>query len=215
MPKRKSVGMFAAFFFMLLQSFALAGCGDEKDVDPVTNLKIDKNGGVTSTIVEAFNREFYTLDGLLEMIEAELASYNDSAEPAITLQGGELTETEEEVLITLYYASCKDYEDFNDVELFFGTVAEAQAAGYDLNVKLIDATGKGNDIGKEELLTMPNSRILIVRQSAQVSQIILPAKVLYFSEGTQLLNSRIVSLPQGGEEQDVTWKGELTYVVIK
>lgn len=214
MPKRKSTGIIAAVLF-LLQTMMLTGCGNEKDLDPVTNLKIDKSGRVTSTIVEDFDREFYTLDDLKDMIEAELASYDDSANPAITLQGGELTESEDKVLITLFYASCKDYEAYNDVELFFGTIAQAQAAGYDFNVKLIDAGGKGEDIGREELLAMPDSWVLIVRQSAQVSQITLPTKVLYFSEGTQLLNRNSVSLPGGTDAQDITWKGELTYIVIK
>ena len=214
MSKRKRAGIFAAVFFMLLQTHVLAGCGSEKDLDPVTNLKIDKNGGVTSTIVEDFDRDFYTLDGLKDMIEAELASYDNSANPAIILQSGELTESEDKVIITIFYASCKDYEAYNDVELFFGTIAQAQAAGYDLNVKMTDVAGKEEDIGKEELLAMQDFRILIVQQSAQVSQIVLPSKVLYFSEGAQLLNSTVVSLPQGEDAQDITWKGELTYIVI-
>ncbi len=62
---------------------------------------------------------------------------------------------------------------------------------------------------------MKNVHILIIRQSAQVSQVVLPEKILYMSEGVQLAGSRTATMPGPGEDADITWTGELTYILTK
>lgn len=196
--------------------FCLTGCGEEEADEQVTNLQIGKNGIITSNIVEDFGKDFYTIDTLKTMLQEEINDYNASHPEAVTLQTVELSEEEAGgVLVTLQYASCKDYTAFNGVELFYGTPEEAKAAGYSLNVELSDTAGNTVTLGEEGILAIKNAQILIIRQSAQVSKVSLPGKVLYMSGGTVLAGSKVVELPGPDEEGNIEWQGELTYVITK
>lgn len=195
----------------------LAGCGDETETVQVTSLRIGKDGSVTSDIVEDFGKENYTLESLEAMIRDEAERYNAGGSPnAVTLNSIAMSEAEEgKVWVTMQYASGADYMDFNGVELFYGTPAEAEAAGFKLNVELIGASDAGSRIGREEMFDMKTAHILIIRQSAQVSQVVLPEKILYMSEGTQLAGNKTATLPGPDEDADITWTGELTYILTK
>lgn len=194
-----------------------SGCGDETETVQVTSLRIGKDGSVTSDIVEDFGEENYALESLEAMIREETERYNAGSSPnAVTLGSIAMSETEEgKVLVTMQYASSADYMEFNGVELFYGTPAEAEAAGFQLNVELIGASDAGSRIGQAQILDMKDAHILIIRQSAQVSQVILPGKILYMSEGTQLAGNRTATLPGPDEDTDITWVGELTYILTK
>lgn len=196
--------------------FCLAGCGEEETGVQVTSLQIGKTGDVTSNIVEDFGKDFYTIDTLKDMLQEEIDDYNASHPGAVTLQTVELSlEETGGILVTLQYASCEDYTDFNDAELFYGTPQEAQAAGYGLNVGFLNADGNEANIGADDILAIKDARILIIRQSAQVSRVSLPGKVLYISGGTVLDGSKVVELPGPEEDGNIYWQGELTYVIIK
>lgn len=194
-----------------------SGCGDETETVQVTSLRIGKDGSVTSDIVEDFGEENYALESLEAMIREETERYNAGSSPnAVTLGSIAMSETEEgKVLVTMQYASSADYMEFNGVELFYGTPAEAEAAGFQMNVELIGASDAGSRIGQAQILDMKDAHILIIRQSAQVSQVILPGKILYMSEGTQLAGNRTATLPGPDEDTDITWVGELTYILTK
>lgn len=216
MQGKRYAGIKAAIFSVLCPLLLLTGCGEGESSAQITNLQIDKNGKVTSNIVEDFGKDFYTVESLEAMMQEEINAYNLSHPDAILLKKAELSGTEEgKILVTMEYASCEDYMDFNGVELFYGTVTEAQAAGFDLNVKLIGASKSTETVGQSDILGMKDARILIIRQSAQVSQVSLPGKVLYMTEGTGLVDSKTISLPGPDNEADIAWKGELTYVILK
>ncbi|MCH5274901.1 MAG: hypothetical protein J1E65_03605 [Lachnospiraceae bacterium] len=196
--------------------FCLAGCGETMETAEVTSLMIEKNGIVTSNIVEDFGKDFYSIDTLKAMMQEEINSYNASHPAAMSLQTVELSEEiEGGVLVRLQYASCADYAEFNDEELFYGTPSEAQAAGYSLNAEFVDTDGNAANIGETEILAIKDAKILIIRQSAQVSKVFLPGKVLYMSTGTVLAGSKVVELPGPEEEGNIMWQGELTYVITK
>lgn len=211
----KKFGILLAVLLALCSFWA--GCGDETETVQVTSLRIGKDGSVTSDIVEDFGKENYTLESLEAMIREEAEHYNAGSSPnAVTLESIAMSETEEgKVLVTMQYASSADYMEFNGVELFYGTPAEAEAAGFQLNVELIGASDAGSRIGQAQILDMKDAHLLIIRQSAQVSQVILPGKILYMSEGTQLAGNRAATLPGPDEDTDITWMGELTYILTK
>ena len=196
--------------------FCLAGCGVEEPDGQMTSLQIGKDGIVTSNIVEDFGKDIYTIDTLRAMLQEEIDDYNISHPEAVSLQAAALSlEESGTVMVTLQYASCEDYTDFNGVELFYGTPEEAQAAGYSLNAEFLDTGGNAVNISAQEILAIKDAKILIIRQSAQVSRVSLPDKVLYMSEGTVLASSRIVELPGPEDKADIEWQGELTYVITK
>ena len=214
---KKRCALAGMFLLWALVLPGLTGCGGEEESEGITNLRISKDGAVTSSIVEDFGKSFYTLDTLQAMVNEEINTHNAEHPNTVSLQGMELSEDTGGVLVTLQYASCADYEDFNGVELFYGTPAEAEAAGYDLNMldgSFSDAEGSEVKLGREEILAIKNAKILVVRQSAQVSRISLPAKVLYVNGGS-ITGGRTVELPGPEETGDIEWQGGLTYVITK
>lgn len=214
--QKKRCTLIGALLICTAWLFCLTGCGEEEVVEQVTSLQIGKNGIITSNIVEDFGKDIYTIDTLKVMLQEEIDDYNLSHPGAVSLQTVELSEEETgSVLVTLQYASCEDYTEFNGVELFYGTPGEAQAAGYSLSVGFLGADGNAANIGVDDILAIKDAKILIIRQSAQVSRISLPANVLYMSEGTILAGSRVVELPGPEEEGNIEWQGELSYVIIK
>lgn len=226
MPAAESGGMERKYMqgkkFVIVMTVILAlcpflsGCGGEVETVQVTSLQIGKDGSVTSDIVEDFGKENYAVESLEAMIREETERYNATGSPeAVQLQNIAMSEEEEgKVLVTMQYASCADYMDFNGVELFYGTPSEAEEAGFKLKEELISASDAGSRIGREQILGM-DAHILIVRQSAQVSQVVLPEKILYMSEGTQLAGNRTATLPGPEEDADITWTGGLTYILTK
>ncbi len=202
MQQKRYAGKLAAVLSVLCSVFFLTGCGEEKNGTQITGLQIGKDGRVTSNIVETFEKEFYTIEGLNAMIQEEITAYNANHPEAILLKTAELY-GEDEVLVTMEYASDEDYMDFNKQELFFGTVAEAEAAGFELDVELVSVSDAAVTITKEDIAGMADSYILIIRENMQV---LLPQKVLYMTAGTELINSKSINVQK---------TDGLTYVIMK
>lgn len=202
-----------AAVFSVLCAFLLAGCGTAKTDTSMTNLQIDKSGRITHTIVETFDKDFYTVDGLEAMIQEEINDYDASFQNGeVLLENVVLSETEaDEIVVTMQYSSGDVYAAFNDVELFFGTVAAARSAGYDLNVMLVDSTDATRTVKLSDLTGTDTNHILITNQSIEIG---LPYKVLYLSEEAQLVDGKTVSI-QSQNEADSLKTDSLVYVITK
>lgn len=180
------MGKKCAVFGMLLLCMALAGCGDgktegkaegetkvetEKSGETAAlSLEIKKDGSVTETIAEDFSSDYYDAEELKNFILSEVAQFNGGPKEEISVDRFE--EKDGFVYVTMTYPSAELYSDYHsgdrsDKLLFFGTVAEAYEAGMDLDVTL-RRVKKEEPLGKEALLGMGESHILIAEEPAQV-----------------------------------------------
>lgn len=204
MRKKRYAGMLAAVFFVLLPAVSTSGCKKAENGQETTGLRIDKNGGVTGCIVESFDKTYYSVEGLEAMIREEIAAYDPSGSGAVTLQSAEVPEEEnDKVIVTIKYASAEDYAKFNETVLFYGTVAQAQAAGYGFDEKMVSVSDGTKTLTGDDLKTMADSPVLITGEALQV---MLPAKAIYVSDGAKLVNSKCVNAVN---------TGGLTYVIMK
>lgn len=137
---------------LMLGAVLFAGCGAPKVPDTVeqTSLIIDKEGSVVSHMVDVFDKAHYDVNELREMAGQEVAAYNtanQSGEKAlVTMEKVEATQ-EGKVLVTYNYSDTAVYEDYNNSTLFYGTVTEATAFGYNfesLNQVLFSANGESS-----------------------------------------------------------------------
>lgn len=165
---------------------ALGGCGSAKVPDTIDNTSIIVNGDgtVTSYVVDIFDKDYYSIDELQTMAAEEVAEYNEAnatAEnanaPAITLEKVELLEDSDKVMVLHQYDGAESYADFNDGVLFYGTVGQAVANGYDLDVDLIKANGT-ETMDSETLKSNSQKNILITDEKAFIY---CPKKVAYVS----------------------------------
>jgi len=173
---------------LLISMAMLAGCGAPKVPDSVeqTSLIIDAKGGVVSHMVDVFDKGHYDIDELRNMANKEVADYN-TANQAGTAVPVTMTSVEaiggNKVRVTYTYNHVEDYTKYNESLLFYGTVQEAEASGYDfaaLNQVLFNAKTDGSIVSSElEDSKMAEKHVVLLEEKTHVY---CPYKVAYASE---------------------------------
>ena len=114
---------------IILAAYLLAGCGNGKsepsaDMDTVS---INKDGTIEHMIIDWFNKEYYDIDELAAKAQEKIDSFNNGTD-SIMLDSAE--EKDGKIIVKMVYKTGDDYTQFNNRELFYGTVAEASAMGF-------------------------------------------------------------------------------------
>ena len=171
-------------------SLTLLGCGSE-DQD-VTSVSVNKNGEIDTTVVEDFDKDYYSLDDLAKMSDEEVSSYN-SANGAGAVKAGKPSENKDKKVIQkITYASYNDYAKFNNSQFFCGTVADASAAGYNLGTSLKDASDSAKTVTGDEVISqMKDKHILITDEATHIS---VYGRILYVSEGVTVTGRKAADI---------------------
>lgn len=194
MQKRRYTGLLAGILSVFVAT-GVSGCGSTKEPLDVTNLQIDESGVVVHTMIEDFNTSVYDLAGLETMISEEITAFeNETGAEAgsITLVSSVMSETEANKLtVTMQFADAEAYAVFNGVETFYGTLSEAKAAGYDLDVlTFTDTSDEAKNVTLSEI--EETAHIFISNETIPAR---LSAKILYTSGNVELLDKYTVSVP--------------------
>lgn len=165
-----------------------AGCGAAKLPETIetTTISINDEGGITSYLVEEFNKEYYDVSELTQMAVEDAAAYNEEHQTGeiipltvvdvTTLAGNEGSK----VMVQHKYNSDEDYAGYNESEFFYGTVAEALAAGYELTALLTSVKDKA-PLSQEELLAKPDKTYILITDAK--AAIYCPRKVTHVGDG--------------------------------
>lgn len=173
-------GCLALTALLLLVSFLLAGCGGQEVADTST-VSLGKDGKLTQTIVEDKGSDDYQLDELKAYIEESLASYRESAgEEKIQLKSCSIDENR--VRICLTYESWQDYQEYNQMPCFYGTVAEAAAAGYSFERSFLTREGEAAD-ASAILAEQGDGKILILQEPVRVE---VPGAIQYVTDNVSI-----------------------------
>lgn len=192
---------------------ALAGCGEGGMVDePIrtSTIVLASDGSFTHYRVDSFDRDDYQLSELEDMIRQEVREYTGAEDGGTVAveQVSALEEDRSQVMVALHFADSGVYEDYiaevdkQTSELFYGTVAQALARGYDLAEELLEVK-KGAAITAEQLEKNGEKMILIFEDALQIR---CPSKVLYISGNVRMTEAGYV---------DGTAGEGLKYVMIK
>ena len=156
-------------------------------------LVFHKDGSLTVKTEETFSEPYYSEDELREMISRSVAGYNQGSG---AVEAGELTVRKGSASLSMEYATAEDYAAFNGVELYYGTVSGANAAGYDLSVLLGRPSVKDSAslLTSERLEGYENYPILVLTEPAVVRT---ASDILYYTENLTLNGSRKATA--GGE----------------
>lgn len=189
---------------MVLVSLFFTACGSEEGESSAAAISFTKEGKVRAELKESFEQSYYDKDELEQTILTEVAEYNRTAgNDSITVEKVEVADGMAEVAMT--YEGAKDYASFNQVVFFAGSPAEAESAGYDLNVVLSSVKNANETIGKSDILAMKDVTILITDEREAIA---LSSKALYVSSNVALSqNAR--ELRMAGEDK------ELAYIIYK
>ncbi|MBO5337739.1 MAG: hypothetical protein J6A94_11500 [Lachnospiraceae bacterium] len=162
------------------------GCGAAKLPETIgtTTISIDKDGGITSYLVEEFNKEYYDVSELQKMAAEDVAAYNaehqDGEIPLTLVEVSELTgENAGKVMVQHKYNSEEAYAEYNEGEFFYGTVEEALLADYDLSALLLGVKDQ-IPLGQEMLMEKPDKTYILITDAKGV--IYCPRKITHVSD---------------------------------
>ena len=181
----------------LFMIFGLTGCG-EKVVVPVMEptVEITEEGELIAYLVEDFDKEYYDLGELETMVREEVADFvkdqdlvaEDGKEEMTVESVAMAADGSKKVVVALRFANSEIYADYFDVEAFFGTVSQAQKAGYGLSAALTDVKD-GEIFTEEDAQKNSKRKILIIEGSVIVR---CPKEVLYIGTNASLTEEGFV-----------------------
>ena len=166
---------------------SLTGCGQAAKLPETvenTSLVVEKDGKVTSYLVNTFDKDFYNLDGLTQMVEEEAEEFNathtEATENPMNVKTVQMLEEGDTVQVVQEFADTESYADYNEQELFYGTRVEALAEGISVDLGLVSAAD-GTPAEEQKLnKALDKNHMIITNASAYIY---CPYPVLYLSEG--------------------------------
>ena len=166
---------------------SLSGCGQTAKLPEEvvnTSLVVEKDGKVISYLVNTFDKDFYSLDGLKEMVKNEAEEFNathtDTPEEAMTVKAVQTLGDGAMVQVVQEFDSADSYAEYNEQDLFYGTRVEALAQGNPVNMELVNAAD-GTPADPDKLEKVLEKGYLIITNAS--AYIYCPYPVLYISEG--------------------------------
>ena len=191
----------------------LTGCGSEAVPDRNT-VSIQKDGTIRQTIIERFEQEYYdTNTETLGHYDIDIRELEALAQEKINRFGRgdkivceSIKASGENIIVEMTYQTDNDYADFNNRELFSGTVSEASAQGYSMK-NLVGQDGAA--VSEEEISSAGESRIVIIQTNAgEALDVNVYGKIMYTSENISLSGKRDALIDAG--EDDV-----VSYVIFQ
>lgn len=181
----------------------VCGCTEKKTDADTTTVFVHRDGTLTDAIVEEFTAGYYDAAELQTMTNKELTAYNQTTGNvnSAVLSRYEVTDGLAKVFID--FKSAEDYAAFNETDCFFGTVADAYAAGYDLDVTLKSVAGD-ETLDKNALLEKGKYNILLIGEHVDV---ITYKKILYKSANVDLIDDNHARVSNEAEG--------LAYILVK
>ena len=173
----KKFGIFAALILFISM---ISGCSQKAFEADEDTIYVEDKGSVIGVIVEDCDKDYYNSEELESIINEEIAAYNESVgEGSVAIDTFEVKD--KVVKVFTNYKTGIDYEEFNGVEFFSGTIAEALEAGYEFDTDLLDRNGE--KISKDELLEKKAYKVVILEEIITVQ---VDGKILYHSENTEV-----------------------------
>lgn len=164
--------------------FSMAGCGREQAA-PVAGVTVEKDGTITSVLMDSFEKEFYDLEDLRDMIQLEAATHNqEKGGERIRLESLEMNGSN--CVAVMKYQSFEDYAEYNEVPFFSGTVKEAEDAGINLSVTWLQAGGNASMQWKE-IEAAQDYRLVVWYGDMPAA---VPGKIRYYSDNLTLADAK-------------------------
>lgn len=180
----------------------IAGCSSLELADANT-ISVQKNGSIKQTIVEQFERSYYDVDELSEMAQEKIDQFNNGTENIVC---DSIKTKDGKIIVEITYQTGTDYADFNNRELFSGTVEEAEAEGYSLKHAVAQ---DGSDINEEQLAEIAQNHVLIVQtKEGEELDVKVYDKILYTSGNVILSGKKDAYITAEGEDM-------LSYVIFQ
>lgn len=151
-----------------------------------SRVEFTRKGALTVTSVEAFDKSYYDESELQAQIDSEIKAYNDENGSRVSDKG--LTVADGVATLAMQYDAASDYQAFNDQEMFYGTLQEAEDAGYDLSglSGQTNATDETETYGEGTARALADNTVIVITEPLDV---ITATDILYVSDNLAIAGS--------------------------
>lgn len=191
---------------IILAAYLSAGCGNGKATPSadISTVSIKKDGTIEHMIIDRFDeehKEWFDIDSLVATAREKITDYSDGTDN-IVFESAE--EKDGKVIVKMIYKTGDDYTQFNNRELFYGTVAEASAMGYSIrNVFSEDGIAL-----KDTKQISENHVVIIQTKKEEELDVNVYDKILYTSENVVRSGNNDVIINAGKSDM-------ISYIVFK
>ncbi len=195
----------------LLITGLFSACGKSLEADRDT-VYIQKKGTVVGAAIADFDKDYYEEGELKSFVEEKVQEYQGGhGKNSVAIDNFSV----EKGVAKLYmkYADCENYQEFNDVTLFSGTVPQALAAGFDFNTKFTEIKD-GKAAGSVENKTIVDTDYKVVVLSEKVD-VKVDGTILYMSSNYTTVKAKDTVSIQLPEEAGDGEEMSLSYIVYK
>ncbi|MDE6664522.1 MAG: hypothetical protein K2K46_14445 [Lachnospiraceae bacterium] len=195
MGKLRHTSMFILMIITVM--YVMTGCGkvnaSPSDMDTIS---VMKDGNIVQTIVDEFDRSLYSVDELSAMTKDKIDLYSEE-DGDIVCESVE--ENDNMVIVKISYKTGEGYTDFNDKELYFGTVSDASSSGYSVKDMVMN---NGTPLSDEQFKQIKDNHVLIVQTEAgEELGINVYDKIIYMSDNVTLSGKKAAVIGVGEEDR--------------
>lgn len=204
----------ALILVIVLVAVLVSSCGTDYAKAETNTIYVLKNGKIISTDVESFDEDTYDKDELKSYMKEVIDTYNSEIGNNSLKQKSFDVEDDKATLV-LEYADATVYEKVNSIELFTGSIKEAQDAGYLFDCEFAElADGKAVTANAEDFIKGEDYKVVIVKSNTKV---VVPGEICFVSteniakvedewvlikEGSQLLAEEVIENTEFGTEAE-------------
>lgn len=187
----------------LICTLAFSGCKKAWKFNPDENaIYIKQDKTIEEAAIGTFLENYYSEEELKAYANDTATSYNEiNGKDKITVSS--VTVKDNNAKVMMKYQSYEDYQNYNNTELFVGTISEAMKQGYDFNVNFVDVDSD-EKVKNNTVISDTELNVIIVSEKDDYI-VDLASDIMYYSDNAQL-NSK--------NEVKIT-KDVLTYIVYK
>lgn len=197
-------------FLLVLLTLAsmFAGCGGLGDVKETT-ISISSKGAVTEVIMGDGKKQSYSAEELQSFVEEDIKVFNKNVKSDnVKLESCEIKD--ETPRIEIEYSSYEDYAAYHKTTLYFGTVKEAQSAGFDFKGEFADNNGETAAVSTI-LANDSDWHVAILEEPVNVR---VSGDILYASKNAEITGSKEAKIVSEEDEGAITTES-LAYLIYK
>ena len=195
----------------LLMTGLFSACGKSLEADRDT-VYIQKKGSIIGAAIADFDKDYYDEEELKAFAEERVQEYQEEhGKNSVTID--KFSVEEGTAKLYMKYAGYEDYQEFNEVTLFSGTVPQALAAGFTFDTDFTEIKD-GKAAGSVENTEVVDTDYKVVVLSEKV-EVKVDGSVQYMSSDYTSLKGKDTVTVQVPEEAGDGEELSLVYIVYK
>lgn len=196
---------------ILVLAGLLTGCGKSLEADRDT-VYIQKKGNVVSAAIADFDKDYYDEEELKNYIDERVAEYQEEhGKDSVSVD--EFSVEDGVARLFIKYNSCEEYQDFNEVTLFSGTIPQALAEGYNFEEEFTEIEdGEAAGSTDRETIADLDAKVIILSEKVDVK---VDGTIQYVSSRYTTIKAKDTVSIQLPEEAEDGEESALVYVIYE